>query len=468
MRNKILLAAGCAALAFCAAETLAAVPTAGLWAGEITLGRVNEVTVGINSQNLTQAPDPLVATPVKSAAHLRILLHVDTAGQVRLLKNVAIVDKSTNNTPNLALITDESLYGNFPSGGKRISAVAFDFGDDHAAGLLDRLAALAAATAATNGNALSAATNFTAKADVEAAYKAFVKGASFRTAALTAAGAATAGAITGTNEASAFASATGAIAANSVVINIRSTANSLSNSALFPDARYLAAVDAVGGAAAKDAAISAAASNVVATVGLAATNAALVALTNAVNASPIVSAGYQAFIVSASFQSAAGLAAGAATAAAYSAQTNGALGDLIRLRAQAAALKALTDQNVYKTADKIVNTEVLMTGSLAAAGEVDGTIYLGANHPTNPFMHRRHTDHSTGYNITRNVTIRFDAANSTNGLAIAGFGVERLTGLYREEIFGLHKPLGPDQDHGLLTEGFISLERIATVSELNQ
>ena len=83
-------------------------------------------------------------------------------------------------------------------------------------------------------------------------------------------------------------------------------------------------------------------------------------------------------------------------------------------------------------------------------------------------MHRRHTDHSTGYNITRNLNLQFDSATSTNGLALAGFGVERLTGTYREEIFGLHKPLGPDQDKGLITEGVISLNRISQVDTLNQ
>jgi hypothetical protein len=61
-----------------------------------------------------------------------------------------------------------------------------------------------------------------------------------------------------------------------------------------------------------------------------------------------------------------------------------------------------------------------------------------------------------------------DSASSSNALAFAGFGVDRLTGAYREEIFGLHKPLGPNQDLGLLTEGVIILERLTTVPVLNQ
>ena len=155
-------------------------------------------------------------------------------------------------------------------------------------------------------------------------------------------------------------------------------------------------------------------------------------------------------------------------AAAKKAIAGGALPALVLNRAKAAALKSLTDAGIYKTANKVVNNELLLTGTLAAGGTLTGTIFLGADHPTNPFLHRRHTDHSTGYNITRNLNIQFDAATSTNGLALAGFGVERLTGTYREEIFGLHKPLGPDQNIGLITDGVITLNRISQVGILNQ
>src|SRR5436190_6299604 len=84
--------------------TVFAQSSAGLWVGEVTLDRVNETVVGFNAQNQVSAPNPNVTTPVKSPAHLRIILHVDKQGQARLLKNVAILDKSTNSTPNLALV----------------------------------------------------------------------------------------------------------------------------------------------------------------------------------------------------------------------------------------------------------------------------------------------------------------------------------------------------------------------------
>jgi hypothetical protein len=45
--------------------------------------------------------------------------------------------------------------------------------------------------------------------------------------------------------------------------------------------------------------------------------------------------------------------------------------------------------------------------------------------------------------------------------------VQRITGVYREEIFGLHKPLGPQQDKGLKVEGRFELNRISLIDALN-
>ena len=473
MRNYSILAVNCAALLLLAARTFAdGSPTAGLWVGEVTLTKVNETVVGINAANQTVAPDPEVATPVQSPAHLRILLHVDALGQVRLLKNVAAVDKSTNGTPEIVLITDESLYPNYPGPGTRYTAVAFDFGDDNANNLLNLVASSAATAAATNGNATAAANAIVAKADAEGIYQSFVKGAGLRNAALNAALSAKIGALQakGTNGSAAqvLAAATGAATNDFYVGTNHTYALSLAAAALIPDARFVAAVDAIAAAAATGAAAAASSNLTEAVVGSTATNFALVALTNVINAPKIVSPGYQTFLASSAFQSAAGIAATAATVAAQQAISNNVLPALVLNRAQASALKALTDAGVFKTADQVVNNEVQLGGSLAAGGSLTGTIYLGANHPTNPFMHRRHTDHTTGYNITRNLNIQFDSATSTNGLALAGFGVEQITGTYREEIFGLHKPLGPNQDIGLITEGVISLNRISQVDTLNQ
>jgi hypothetical protein len=40
-------------------------------------------------------------------------------------------------------------------------------------------------------------------------------------------------------------------------------------------------------------------------------------------------------------------------------------------------------------------------------------------------------------------------------------------GVYREEIWGLHKPLGPGKNVGLRTEGRFQLNRVSVIGSLN-
>ncbi|MCX6896821.1 MAG: hypothetical protein NTZ16_15295, partial [Verrucomicrobia bacterium] len=174
---------------------------------------------------------------------------------------------------------------------------------------------------------------------------------------------------------------------------------------------------------------------------------------------------YTNFIQSATFSSA------AATAATAAQQMLVGSTDLPARKLElaiAAALKALTDANIVSAADALSLNEIPLTGQIAAASALTGTIYLGADHPTNPYRHKWHPSHRHGYAITRAVSINFDSASSSNALALAGFGIDRITGTYREEISGLHKPLGPDQNIGLITEGRIRLERVSSVDTLNQ
>ena len=86
----------------------------------------------------------------------------------------------------------------------------------------------------------------------------------------------------------------------------------------------------------------------------------------------------------------------------------------------------------------------IKTGDLPPLGSpaLLGTIFLPASHPTNPFRHRRHPDHRFGYDITRVVRLDFDSGTGGN-LDRAGYGVDRISGVYREEVSGLHKPLDP-------------------------
>jgi len=153
--------------------------------------------------------------------------------------------------------------------------------------------------------------------------------------------------------------------------------------------------------------------------------------------------------------------------------------------AKLAAVKALS--SAYNTAARVMRTELPLAGEFAPGsgdpsliGELaqpsdlgppglEGTIYLSANHPTNPFRHRRHPDHTTGYNITRIIRLDFDGMQG-DALEAAGYGVDRISGTYREEIFGLHKPLGPEPDTnpiGLRTEGRFELNRVSFIDTLN-
>ena len=113
-------------------------------------------------------------------------------------------------------------------------------------------------------------------------------------------------------------------------------------------------------------------------------------------------------------------------------------------------------------------TADLGSGDSLAGPALTATLVLPASHPTNPFRHRRHPDHTRGFDITRKIRIDFDDADPSPNPS-AGFGVDRITGVFREEIFGLHKPLGPDVDNpiGLRVEGRFELYRISLIDALD-
>ena len=177
-------------------------------------------------------------------------------------------------------------------------------------------------------------------------------------------------------------------------------------------------------------------------------------------------AAYSAFVNSSLFQNSAVLAGTAATNSLV-----GAGSDTAAMKfqiANAAALTALLNANIFTKADALTLDKVPLTGSVSPGGTLTGTIYLGADHPTNPFRHKWNPIHQHGYAITRQLTVSFDSAASSNAVNVAGFGVNALTGTYQEQIFGLHKPLGPNQDIGLITTGPIKLNRISLIGVLNQ
>jgi hypothetical protein len=196
---------------------------------------------------------------------------------------------------------------------------------------------------------------------------------------------------------------------------------------------------------------------------------------------------YNQFIGSTNFLSAAQIASQAAAAAAVLERRGNLLytPESLRGAAHVAAVKALRD--VISAAARAVRTELPMSGVFAPGsgdprlswqikqenqspldpiGGLAGTVFLPANHPTNPFRHRRHPDHTIGFDIDRKIRLDFDGSEG-EALPRAGFGVERVSGTYREEIFGLHKRLGPERNTGLKVEGRFELHRISLIDTLN-
>ena len=176
---------------------------------------------------------------------------------------------------------------------------------------------------------------------------------------------------------------------------------------------------------------------------------------------------YNAFVASAAYKGSPAIAASAAVAGAKFEKENSSLStpESILDKALQQAITAL--DSVYSAAARALRSDLPLTGGFGPGKtNLRGTLVLPANHPTNPFRHRRHPDHSVGFDITRKLTLNFDGQDG-DPLATAGFGVDRITGTYEEEITGLHKPLGPGQNIGLKVKGTFQLNRISLIDTLN-
>ena len=569
-------------------------PLRGLWVGTAKLLAVNEVAVPLDEHNVPVAPDPRVPTPAHDAADIRLIVHVNGAGQAFLLKDVAILNRADVGTDaiagDMALVTDPRLYPEFPpQPAKRIASAVFDFGDAQTTAALDVLVqdaaaraaafaaapSLAVATPAQRNAARAAAVAamtpaldaLAAAADVAAAYDAFLD--LFDDAALSAIAADTNAPAVSTLSAAAEALRTGsfygdtranemvqavvaaaaaAAPADRLVAVHHAAASAADLEGKYP--RFIAGkvfsdmitAAAEAGAAAAQAAgateagvlgamrATPAASDAI-TAGLLAKvnryddtrstdaiNAVLGAMAAAAFANrthPAVeitrlaeAAGraelasrvaghtipataptldYNAFVQSAAYQGAAAVAADAAAEAAIAERAGNALFTTASLQgaAKAAASEAL--RSAYVEAARARRTELPLAGTFApGSGDprlvaelaqptdlgpagLAGTLVLPAAHPTNPFRHRRHPDHTTGYDIRREIRLDFDGAPG-GAVESAGYGVSRIAGTYREEIFGLHKPLGPapaTAPIGLRTEGRFELNRISEIDALN-
>lgn len=178
----------------------------------------------------------------------------------------------------------------------------------------------------------------------------------------------------------------------------------------------------------------------------------------------VPSADYDAFVRSGTFSGSAGTAAQAAATAAMEEKANvistpASISD----KAQAAVVMALGP--VFSEASRTLLTSLPMTGDFGIGSPgLNAEIVLPANHPTNPFRHRRHPDHTVGFDIRRLVSLSFSGSEAAGR---AGYGVDRISGTYDEEIFGLHKPLGTSKNIGLKVRGTFRLSRISLIDTLN-
>lgn len=199
---------------------------------------------------------------------------------------------------------------------------------------------------------------------------------------------------------------------------------------------------------------------------------------------------YNTFVKSTEYTGSSAIAATASAKAAVEARAINPFLTLVELKLAAsdAATDALRagDPNTFKAAAGAARRELplegafgpglgdprfsfaIKTGKLAPLGPpaLVGTFHLPASHPTNPFRHRRHPDHRFGIDVERSLRLDFDGT-PVGSVTPPGFGVNRITGVYREELFGLHKPLGPNKDTGLRVEGRFELNRISQIDALN-
>jgi len=103
---------------------------AGLWIGEARLNFVSRPSNGANES--TPAP-----------AQVRLILHVDAAGKVRLLKDVMIARRSGGGSLEIVLVTDPARLSTLPLAtdqataniaGQRFATVSYDFTDNDSNG----------------------------------------------------------------------------------------------------------------------------------------------------------------------------------------------------------------------------------------------------------------------------------------------------------------------------------------------
>lgn len=100
-----------------------------------------------------------------------------------------------------------------------------------------------------------------------------------------------------------------------------------------------------------------------------------------------------------------------------------------------------------------------VSGSIADAATLSFSVTQEKDHPTNPFRHQYHPMHGEGVDITRTVTINFQAADSSE-TTDPNVGLTEFHGEYLETLQGLHKS-------DLKVAGNIILRQVNSIGVLN-
>lgn len=484
----------------------------GLWVGSVEVASVNEA-VG--------DADPAILTPTASTATLRLLVHVDDSGTIRLLKGITAVK---NDAGGVSLVTDDSLLVNYPGPGKRFGSVAFDFGDGDVAAsayfstsAADAAGSAAAASETGGGSddaiagAAFTAAEGSADANSDALVRAFsaqaaAEGAIQSSLAATEANAETASVAVAellayyvlANTADAFNGITGAtgIAAaetyadfqvfkEAIIVQNASFFNGIPGRGdgvtnyiqyAFPDSKAsesAATAQALGNARraafllltrdtaeliAEAAASNTFAENDVTGIFRAANVAGNLDMIDARTSDAVETAALP--IVAAMARVARDVSIQIAN---FESNSNATQAENVA----AIAANAIVDVAIESAANATVGSSITMRGDLAPSSTLEATIIIGADHPTNPFKHFRHPDHTTGYTIRREVSLVFDNLSEGQIEFGGGYGVDRISGTFNDEIFGLHKPLGQSRDVGLRASGPFTLFKVSDIATLN-
>ena len=126
---------------------------------------------------------------------------------------------------------------------------------------------------------------------------------------------------------------------------------------------------------------------------------------------------------------------------------------------------SITDQATANQTPRF-KTELDLVGAVGLGKTLrtaPDTLVLDKWHRSNPYRHAFHPQHRSGFHIKREMQFSFHDEIAEAVQNTAGYGVDVLTGTYRESIEGLVKP-----GEKMWAGGVFALRRISLVEELNR